>query len=78
MKHKTKTYTSEQASQMAKEVGDFDASPKHLKREILALKKRVAELENMQYPNQRWHCHSCDFVWYGEHNSKCPECRSVD
>lgn len=47
MNHKTQTYTAEQAAKMAKEVGDFDSSPKHLKREILALKKRVAALEGM-------------------------------
>lgn len=46
MEHKSKTYTAAEAKRLSDKVGDIDSSPKHLKREILALKMRVADLEN--------------------------------
>ena len=46
MNHKQTNYTAEEAAKMADKVGEIDSSPKHLMREILALKKLVADLEN--------------------------------
>lgn len=72
MKHNRSTYTAEEAKEMADEFGDFDSSPKHLKREILALKKRVTELEKSEV----WRCGECDQAWFGTKLSVCPTCGS--
>lgn len=45
MQHRIRTYRAEDATKIAEEDGDFSSDPKHLKREILFLRRRVNELE---------------------------------